>query len=384
MHETEKSRPSLWKNQRATSGKFIQLNAALVRMRGHVVHRDAHSAKLNRAFTITPPMITSFAKLRQMNEKPVQKRTQVALVTIDDRAAGQRIDNFLITHLKGVPKTAIYRLLRTGQVRVDGRRIKQTERLTLGAVVRVPPVNLTEAGDVLAPSESLTAHLKSAIIFEDDSFVALNKPSGLASHGGSGVSLGLIEAFRQIHPAAERLELVHRLDRETSGVILLAKKRAPLVEIQRLIAANQTDKTYLALLAGVVKRERFDVNAALDTEQRSGGERTVRVSASGKPSLSFFRVLERFADSTLVQVKIETGRTHQIRVHAQHAGHPVLGDERYGDDAANGAARKRGLKRLFLHAQMFEFTLGIRYFLDAPLSPELKTYLAQLGGAQSA
>lgn len=313
-----------------------------------------------------------------MNEKIAPKRTQVAHVTIDDRADGQRIDNFLITHLKNVPKTAIYRMLRTGQVRVDGKRVKQTARLTLGAVVRVPPVNQTEEGAVLAPSVSLSTHLRAAVVFEDDAFVAINKPSGLASHGGSGVSLGLIEAFRQIHPAGERLELVHRLDRETSGVILLAKKRTALVEIQRLIAANQTDKTYLALLAGRVRKDRFDVNAPLDTEQRSGGERTVRVSPAGKPSLSFFKVLERYDDCTLVQVKIETGRTHQIRVHAQHAGFPVLGDPRYGNEDANAVARTRGLKRLFLHAQMFQFKLGRDYLIDAPLSPELSAYLTAL------
>jgi len=316
-----------------------------------------------------------------MNEKVELKRTQVEQVVIDERADGQRIDNFLITHLKGLPKTAIYRLLRTGQVRVNGKRIKQTTRLESGQTVRVPPVHLPEAGELLAPSAGLKTHLLEAKLFEDDAFVAINKPSGLASHGGSGISLGLIEAMRQVHPAGAKLELVHRLDRETSGVILLAKKRTALVEIQRLIAANQTDKTYLALLAGVVKKERFDVNAPLDTEQRSGGERTVRVSANGKPSLSFFKVLTRCAGATLVSVKIETGRTHQIRVHAQHVGHPVLGDERYGDATANAEMRKRGLKRLFLHAQLFEFKLQRDYFIDAPLSGELKAFLDVLASA---
>jgi 23S rRNA pseudouridine955/2504/2580 synthase len=216
------------------------------------------------------------------------------------------------------------------------------------------------------------------VVFEDAQFVAVDKPSGLASHGGSGVVLGLIEAMRQWHPSGARLELVHRLDRDTSGVIVLAKTRPALVGLQKLIANNQVNKVYLALLNGRPKKEKFDVNAPLDVDERRGGERTVTVSARGKPSLSFFKVESRHGDATLCQVKIATGRTHQIRVHAQHIGHPLLGDSRYGDADANAHARKLGLKRLFLHAQRVEFTLGREYFIDAPLDPALKAYLNRL------
>lgn len=309
-----------------------------------------------------------------------QSTATVRQLPIDAEHAGQRIDNFLLGLFKGVPRSHVYRLLRSGQVRINGKRAKPEARLVDGDLVRVPPVRMAEPGvPELAPA-GLLNRIDSWVVFEDRNYVVISKPSGVASHGGSGIQFGAIELLRQWRPQ-QSLELVHRLDRDTSGVLVFAKKRSALTGVQELIRNGQTDKRYLALLHGVLARARFDVNVPLEKNTRQGGERVVRVDADGKPSRSVFRVLEKFANATLCEVELDTGRTHQIRVHAQHIGHPVLGDEKYGDAEANRSARHFGLKRLFLHALQFRFvlpTVAEAYLFQAPLAPELASVLDRL------
>jgi len=305
----------------------------------------------------------------------------------EDRA-GQRLDNFLLGQLKGAPKSLIYKIVRSGQVRVNGGRAKAETRLEGGDEVRIPPVRLAEAGEKTPPPKGLLAALEAAIVFEDARLLALNKPSGLASHGGSGISHGAIEAMRALRPR-ETLELVHRLDRDTSGLLVIAKKRSALSELQALLREGDAAdgrgiaKRYLTLLVGRMPDGTMSVDAPLHIGLRQGGERHVLVHANGKPSLSHFRVLERRGGHSFCEVRIETGRTHQIRVHAQHIGHPVAGDDKYGDEAVNKRLRDQaGLKRLFLHAASLEFALdGGRadYLLEAPLAPELVEALDRLG-----
>lgn len=300
----------------------------------------------------------------------------------EDRA-GQRLDNFLLGQLKGAPKSLIYKIVRSGQVRVNGGRAKAETRLEAGDEVRIPPVRLAEAGEQAPPPKGLLAALEAAIVFEDARLLAINKPSGLASHGGSGISHGAIESLRVLRPR-ESLELVHRLDRDTSGLLIVAKKRSALTELQALMREEGgIAKRYLTLLVGRMPDGVMTVDAPLHIGLRQGGERHVQVHAQGKPSLSHFRALERRGGHSYCEVRIETGRTHQIRVHAQHIGHPVAGDDKYGDPAINKRLREQiGLKRLFLHAASLEFALdGGRapYLLDAPLAPELVEVLDRLG-----
>jgi len=313
---------------------------------------------------------------------------QVRLVRIPDDRAGQRLDNFLLGQLKGAPKSLIYKIVRSGQVRVNGGRAKPETRLEGGDEVRIPPVRLAEAGERSPPPKGLLAALEAAIVFEDHRLLALNKPSGLASHGGSGISHGAIESLRALRPK-ESLELVHRLDRDTSGLLIVAKKRSALIELQALMREDDAHdgrgiaKRYLALLVGRMPDGVMSVDAPLHIGLRQGGERHVQVHAQGKPSLSHFRVLERRGGHSFCEVRIETGRTHQIRVHAQHLGHAVAGDDKYGDPEVNKRLREQaGLKRLFLHAASLEFALDggrSEYVLDAPLAPELVEVLDRLG-----
>ena len=313
--------------------------------------------------------------------------TGVKLVTEDGERAGQRIDNFLLGQLKGVPRSLVYRLLRTGQVRINGKRAKPEARLAGGDEVRIPLVKLAEEGERKAPPAGFLARLDAAIVFEDARLLALNKPSGLASHGGSGIDFGAIEAMRALRPN-QSLELVHRLDRDTSGLLVIAKKRSALTELQALLreddrqGGRSISKRYLTLLAGRLPDGEMVVDAPLHIGLRQGGERHVQVNANGKSSLSRFRVLERRGGHSYCEVKIETGRTHQIRAHAQHIGHPVAGDDKYGDEAVNRKLReKAGLKRLFLHAASLQFSLDggkAPYLLNAPLPPELSSVLNQL------
>ncbi|MBX3711376.1 MAG: RluA family pseudouridine synthase [Lysobacter sp.] len=313
---------------------------------------------------------------------------QVRLVRVSDDRAGQRLDNFLLGQLKGAPKSLIYKIVRSGQVRVNGGRAKAETRLEGGDEVRIPPVRLAEAGEKTPPPKGLLAAMEASIVFEDARLLAINKPSGLASHGGSGISHGAIETLRALRPR-ESLELVHRLDRDTSGLLVVAKKRSALTELQALMRENDADegrgiaKRYLALLVGRMPDGIMTVDAPLHIGLRQGGERHVQIHPNGKPSLSHFRVLERRGGHSYCEVRIETGRTHQIRVHAQHIGHAVAGDDKYGGPDINKRLREQiGLKRLFLHAASLEFALDdgrVPYLLDAPLAPELVDVLDRLG-----
>ncbi len=304
----------------------------------------------------------------------------VRRVLVEPDREGQRLDNFLLGQLKGAPRSLIYRILRTGEVRVNGGRAKPDTRISGGDEIRIPPVRLGDSGDKQPPSSAATQRIEQSIVFEDRWLLAIDKPSGVASHGGSGISHGAIELMRAARPG-ETLELVHRLDRDTSGVLVLAKKRSALSEMQALMREGGMEKRYLALLAGNLRKPRVSVDAPLLKSVLQGGERMVRVDAAGKESLSHFSVIDRPGGHSYVEVKIDTGRTHQIRVHAAHLGHPVAGDEKYGDAEANRALKSVGLRRMFLHAASLQFSLpvsGERYVLNAPLPDELKGVLDRL------
>ncbi|HZW17606.1 MAG TPA: RluA family pseudouridine synthase [Luteimonas sp.] len=310
----------------------------------------------------------------------------VRLVRVPDDRAGQRLDNFLLGQLKGAPRSLVYKIVRSGQVRVNGGRAKAETRLAGGDEVRIPPVRLTQPGDAGTPSKGLLDAMAASIVFEDARLLAICKPSGVASHGGSGISFGVIETLRALRPQ-QSLELVHRLDRDTSGLMVVAKKRSALTELQALMREDHgagLRKRYLALLSGRMPDGVMSVDAPLHVGLRQGGERHVQVNDAGKVSLSHFRVLERRGGHSYCEVRIETGRTHQIRVHAQHIGHPVAGDDKYGDPDVNRRLREQvGLKRLFLHAASLEFALDdgrTPYVLNAPLAPELVAVLDRLGG----
>lgn len=306
---------------------------------------------------------------------------QVRLLVIDAEQEGQRIDNYLKTQLKGVPKSLIYRILRKGEVRVNKKRIKPEYKLIAGDEVRIPPVRVAEANELPSAKLSSIQALAALILFEDDALIVLNKPAGMAVHGGSGLSFGLIEAMRQLRPGAE-LELVHRLDRDTSGCLLLAKRASTLRDLHRLMRENGVEKRYLALLVRPLPRPEMTLDAPLLKNTLKSGERVVRVdTAQGKPARTQFRRLRRLGDLDLVEARLITGRTHQIRVHAAHLGAPVAGDEKYGDEAANKALRALGLRRLFLHAaslslQPAHFDQPLR--LQAPLPAELEALLGRL------
>jgi 23S rRNA pseudouridine955/2504/2580 synthase len=303
----------------------------------------------------------------------------VRIVEIGPERDGQRVDNALMTMLKGVPRSLVYRILRTGQVRINGKRAKPDTRLALGDMVRIPPVRVAERDENEAPS-GMVRSVADAVIFEDKHFLVIDKPVGIAAHGGSGVSHGAIELLRAARPN-EHLELVHRLDRDTSGVLVLAKSRSGLTGLQALIRENTVTKQYLCLMTGTPRKAKFDVNAPLLKSVMHGGERLVRVDDAGKPSLTYFKELEQYPNARLMQATLGTGRTHQIRVHAQYAGHPLAGDPKYGDEAANKRFRAMGLKRMFLHAARMSFDLdGKNYDFSSPLPDELKAFLDKLAG----
>jgi len=306
----------------------------------------------------------------------------VRLVTVDDSAEGQRVDNFLLKHLKGAPRTLIYRLLRKGEVRVNKGRVKPTYKLSIGDQVRIPPVRLAEPGEPVVVSDNQQASILKTIIYEDDLMIIVNKPSGWAVHGGSGVSLGVIEALRAARPELTQLELAHRLDRDTSGCLMLAKRRSALKSLQELQRRGAIKKRYLALLAGRWRKGQATVDMPLRKNTLAGGERVVRIDPEGKPSRTFYKVLDRYNEATLTEVTLDTGRTHQIRVHSAYLGTPILGDPKYGDAEANRAFRELGLRRLFLHAHSLAFTwpdTGERFDISAPLPDELQAVLDKLG-----
>ncbi|MGI9305122.1 MAG: RluA family pseudouridine synthase [Gammaproteobacteria bacterium] len=309
--------------------------------------------------------------------KVVENRPDsVRKLTIDAGQAGQRIDNFLKRELKGVPTSHIYRILRSGEVRVNSGRVKPAYRLGAGDVLRIPPVRRGADSTVCVPGHLLT-DVEAAVLLEDDNFLALDKPAGMAVHGGSGLGFGLIDALRQSRPQAPFLTLVHRLDRATSGCLLVAKTRAALTEVHALLRNGRVEKRYLALLAGSLPQHPLLTDEPL-VRAAHAGERRTRISADGKSAQTEFIVWERFERCTLAAVRIGTGRTHQIRVHAAGLGHPVAGDDKYGDFAFNRELRRLGLNRLFLHAWRLEFSLpacGRRYRIEAQLPPGLRQFV---------
>lgn len=300
---------------------------------------------------------------------------------VDAEYAGQRLDNFLIRLLKGVPKSRIYRLLRKGEVRVNKGRVKADTRLKAGDIIRVAPIRTAQSQSSEMPGSQMRKRLNDSIVFEDDGIIVIDKPSGIAVHGGSGVSFGVIEGLRADRPESRFLELVHRLDRETSGCLMLAKSRAVLVHLQQQMQKKQIKKTYQALVMGRWPKGKSTINAPLKKNTLSSGERMVRVDAEGKASVTHFKIAETFDQATLLDIRLETGRTHQIRVHCQFSGQAIAGDPKYGDSIFNQNMRGLGLKRLFLHANSLEFMhpiSGERISVDAPLSNDLKNILNKL------
>ncbi|MDD1618125.1 MAG: 23S rRNA pseudouridine(955/2504/2580) synthase RluC [Methylococcaceae bacterium] len=303
---------------------------------------------------------------------------QVVYVEITEDNSDQRLDNFLITRLKGVPKSHIYRIVRKGEVRVNKGRVDVKYRLVTGDIVRIPPIRVAERSEESYVPQGLQAALQQGILFEDEGFLIVNKPAGFAVHGGSGVSSGIIEGLRLIRPEAHFLELVHRLDKDTSGCLLIAKKRSALRKLQELFRNSQIQKTYQALLSGQWIRKKLLVTAPLLKNTSKGGERVVVISQSGKAAETLFTRLKLFRNATLVEASPKTGRTHQIRVHAASLGHPIVGDERYGVDDVNKVFKNKGYKRMFLHANTLKFqhpVTGILMNISAPLPSQLENLL---------
>lgn len=310
-----------------------------------------------------------------------QKNQAVQQVCVESGFEGQRIDNFLLRILKGVPRSYIYRILRRGEVRVNKGRKKAGYRLQEGDIVRIPPVRVAEGEATPGAGKGQLEQLEQSIIYEDERLLVLNKPSGMAVHGGSGLSFGVIEAFRQLRPDQRQLELVHRLDRDTSGCLLISKKRSALRVLHELMRSNAIDKRYLALVSGKWRSDKADVDVPLLKNTLQGGERVVTVDPRGKQAQTKFRVRERFPRCTLLEARLMTGRTHQIRVHAAHLGTPILGDRKYGDQDANKAMRNLGLKRLFLHAESIRFRWPDEkqdQVFQAPLEPSLINLLSSM------
>jgi 23S rRNA pseudouridine955/2504/2580 synthase len=305
-------------------------------------------------------------------------KPQARFVTVGAEHDGQRVDNYLRTELKGAPKSLIYRILRTGEVRVNKGRAKPESRVHTGDVVRIPPLRLSEEVPVRV-GESLEEALKRAVLFEDEQLLVIDKPAGLAVHAGSGVKVGVIEALRALRPETPGLELAHRLDRETSGVLVLAKDRPTLMELHDLFRGDGAKKQYLALVRGDWPDKLREVDAPLEKNTLRGGERLVEVRGDGKPSRTLFRVRQRLDGCTLVEASPITGRTHQIRVHAAHAGHPIAGDDKYGSAHFDRTLKEHGLHRLFLHATQIELSRESgKLRVEAPLPAELAQLIKTL------
>ncbi len=309
-------------------------------------------------------------------------KDSVTRVEIGEDSAGQRIDNYLAKCLKGVPKSHIYRILRSGEVRVNKGRIDQTYRLQQGDVVRIPPVRTAER-----ESAEYVPAAEFPVIYEDDALLVIDKPAGTAVHGGSGVSFGVIEQLRQARPKAKFLELVHRLDRETSGVLLLAKKRSALTAMHEIMREGNSDKRYLTLVLGQWKNARQHVKLPLHKFDTPQGEKRVMVREDGQASHTIFTLQKSWPEFSLLEAQLKTGRTHQIRVHLSHLGFPIAGDSKYGDFARNKELGRRGLKRMFLHAYSIAFKhplTGEQMQLTAPLPKELQRFVDRLDKAASA
>ena len=321
------------------------------------------------------------ANLSKTSSKEETGRANVTMLTIDEGSVGQRIDNFLTKSLKGVPKSHLYRILRSGEVRVNSKRIDATYRLAMGDLVRIPPIRANVHEQLLTDRKPTTQVFENAIIFEDEAMLVIDKPAGFAVHGGSGISRGVIEQLRLERPHAKFLELVHRLDRETSGVLMLAKKRAALVALHEAIRNNQTDKRYVMLVHGAWTEKKKRVVLPLTKYVLPSGERRVSVQEDGQESETIFHLRKNFGEFSLLEAKLITGRTHQLRVQLAHLGFPIAGDDKYGDFAVNKAMQKRGLKRMFLHSieTVIRHPLsGEKLKLAAPLPDELARFLQKL------
>lgn len=309
-------------------------------------------------------------------------KTPIQYIDVDEEYAGQRLDNFLLARLKGVPKSVIYRVVRKGEVRVNKGRIKPEYKLQVGDQIRVPPLVVAAEKDQVSTKLSLVKNLESHILFEDNDLIVLNKPTGMAVHGGSGLSFGVIEALRALRPTAKFLELVHRLDRDTSGCLLIAKKRSVLTHIHEQLRLKTVEKKYWALVAGQWDARNKKVTEPLKKNTLQSGERIVRVDANeGKPSETRFKILQRYVEGTLVEAFPVTGRTHQIRVHTACMGHPIACDDKYGDNDFTSQMNSLGLKRLYLHAKTLSFThpnTGLVMKCEAPLDTELEKILTRL------
>jgi len=309
-----------------------------------------------------------------------QSYDTVRFIEVDENSVGQRLDNFLMTQLKGVPKSHIYKIIRKGEVRINKGRTKNVYRLKLNDLVRVPPVK-TDNQDTSIPAKWILSSFEERVLFEDDDLIVLNKPSGIAVHGGTANSHGVIESLRFLRPDERYLELVHRLDKATSGCLLIAKNRKILNGLQTLLRNRTINKTYTALLCGVIHKQSIKVNAPLEKRTLESGEHRVRVHPDGKKSETVFERLAQYKNATLVSASPKTGRTHQIRVHAKHLGHPIAGDERYSTAMQYKQYRENGLKRLFLHASKLSFIHPFseeRVSFEAPLDIELEKFIKTL------
>ncbi|HHQ14305.1 MAG TPA: RluA family pseudouridine synthase [Chromatiales bacterium] len=312
----------------------------------------------------------------------MESKTRASLATVSADDAGRRLDNFLLTRLKGVPRSRVYRMIRGGEVRVNGRRARPDGRLEEGDQVRVPPVQISRRAAPPGPAANELDWLNDRIVYEDRDVLVLDKPAGLAVHGGSGVSFGAIELLRKLRPEHEQLELVHRLDRDTSGCLLFARRRSALRRLHAQFREGEVRKEYIALLCGRLRGQERFIDRPLSVHRRRGGERHVQVDPEhGKPARSRFTPRRRYASATVVDVVIETGRTHQIRVHAADLGHPVAGDTRYGGEVSERLARRLGLERLFLHAGALTFDSprdGRVIRVECPLDAALTKVLDRL------
>jgi 23S rRNA pseudouridine955/2504/2580 synthase len=298
-------------------------------------------------------------------------KARATWLEVGEESAAQRIDNFLLRRLKGVPKSHVYRVLRSGEVRVNSGRVKPEYRLKPGDRIRLPPVRVSEKK---AP---IPQPLEFPVVYEDAALLVIDKPAGVAVHGGSGVSYGVIESLRAARPQAKVLELAHRLDRDTSGLLIVAKKRSALVELHRLLREGAVEKVYVAVVKGVLKKP-LEIREPLHKYVSASGERRVSVGAGGREAVTRVKPLKANDHCSLLEVHLLTGRTHQIRVHLAHAGHPILGDDKYGDFPLNHALAKEGVRRLFLHARRLGFvhpTSGKRLRLEAKLPQDMQQFI---------
>lgn len=337
----------------------------------HARRRERRSASLHHD--------TGFMAQRTGSEgdREAQQASAVRHVLVGDNENGQRIDNFLIRRCPGVPRSHVYRIIRKGQVRVDGKRVKQTRKLVAGETVRIPPVRTEARARVHVPDRLADAVGRNILLTHED-FLVVNKPAGVAVHGGSGLAFGLIDALKQFTGETD-LELAHRLDRDTSGALLVGRNLGVNRRLQDLFRARTITKRYLALVQGQWPEDLQRVDAPLKKNVEKAGERRVVVAADGQSACTLFSVRKRHADSTLLDVELQTGRTHQIRVHTLHAGHPIVGDTRYGDNAVNARFRRVGLARLFLHSSSLSFDWqGQHFTVVAPTGEEWERSLAGL------